>query len=144
VALRNAAAQKAEENAAKDKSPPSQKVAEAAVKRHFEKTLRDPESARYSFDPWARGVITPFWSSPLLTGRGPATWKIGGVFVCGMVNSKNGFGGYAGRSPFAVRLTFDGIEWQVDKVLISDEWPLREERGDYDEKIKHECEWLPK
>ncbi len=48
-------------------------------------SLKDPDSAKFG-DKMARG-------------RAQAGWTL----TCGMVNAKNGFGGYSGMEPFAVQ-----------------------------------------
>jgi hypothetical protein len=53
------------------------------VKEAVADRLRDPESARF-------GRIKASGNPSAST-----------IFVCGIVNAKNGYGGYAGRSPFA-------------------------------------------
>lgn len=69
--------------------PTSQQAAEAAVQRYFEQTLKDPDSARYRFRPYRRGVLD------LSGGR---AWA--GVFMCGAVNARNSYGGYTGHQTF--------------------------------------------
>jgi hypothetical protein len=63
------------------------------VVTYFARTLKDPESARYTFLPLVNGVSvmgSPISSKPRLVG-----W-----FVCGTVNSKNSCGGYVGAKSF--------------------------------------------
>ena len=53
----------------------------AAIEKGVRERLKDPESARF-------GAMSA------------ATTPKGGVVVCGMVNARNAFGGYAGAAPF--------------------------------------------
>jgi hypothetical protein len=86
------------------KAPASEKAAQEAVKVFFNKTLRDPESARYSFQPMVRGQAHSRDDQRPLVG-----W-----FMCGTINSKNGFGGYAGQAPWIVYFKPDDpahVQW---------------------------------
>jgi hypothetical protein len=58
---------------------------ERQVKALIAKELRDPESARF--------------------GSHNAAWQKEHLVVCGWVNSKNGFGGYAGDTKYVARFT---------------------------------------
>jgi len=58
---------------------------EARAKAAIAEKLRDPESARFI---------------KMQAGR----HENGNVQICGLYNAKNGFGGYDGYQPFAVRL----------------------------------------
>ena len=85
--------------------PESQKDAEAMVIAFFAETLKDPESARYTFRPIKRGWIT---------ARPNIRWF--GWFICGTINAKNSYGGYVGRRPFIVHFHHDGngvLEGQI-------------------------------
>lgn len=64
-----------------DVSPDIEAQAQDAVRRG----LKDPDSARFG---------------GMRAGRDP---RDGSTVVCGMVNAKNGFGGYTGSAPFQVR-----------------------------------------
>jgi hypothetical protein len=68
--------------------PSSQTAAESAVVKYFENTLKDPESARYTFRP----TINSWLASGSLRRFG---W-----FMCGTVNAKNSYGGYTGQHMF--------------------------------------------
>lgn len=57
--------------------------------------LKDPESARF-------GAVR--------ASKGPD----GTTYVCGMVNSKNSFGGYAGETPFAGTLANGRFTWVLE------------------------------
>lgn len=70
--------------------------ADAAVQSAIRARLRDPESAKFS------------------RMRAGTDAKDGATVVCGMVNSKNGFGGYAGPAPFQVRAK--GGSYQIDAI----------------------------
>ena len=70
--------------------PTSQEAAEAAVIKYFGATLKDPESARYTFRAPTNGY--------LVVGSA----RQFGWFMCGTVNAKNSYSGYVGASPFLV------------------------------------------
>lgn len=72
---------------------------EAAIKNVMNRILRDPESARYSFNK----PVKAYRNIGLAYG-GKIKW-IGWV-VDVEVNAKNGFGGYAGATPYT--FYFDG------------------------------------
>ncbi|MCB1514360.1 MAG: hypothetical protein H6876_09960 [Hyphomicrobiaceae bacterium] len=84
----------------------------AAVQSAVSSQLKDPESARYT-DFRARKVIMP---------GGKVAYQ-----VCGYVNSKNSFGGYVGKTPFAgafpwsqpERFVITGVgqDWQRTGVM---------------------------
>jgi hypothetical protein len=83
------------------------KAVETAVARE----MRDPESARFD---------------GIRAGKTPS----GELVVCGWVNARNGFGGYAGREPFAGYLK--GGEFSVVAISPSIEakWIVRAEVSD--------------
>ncbi len=64
--------------------------AQKAAVLFFSNRLREPDAARYQFFP-----------GPIYGGGLSAGGK-GGWHMCGVVNSKNGFGGYTGFVPFIV------------------------------------------
>lgn len=71
--------------------PPGETVppaAQEAMKQAIRPFLRDPESAQYSS--FSLGALAD----------GPKAAKVGARTACVLVNSKNAFGGYAGREPF--------------------------------------------
>lgn len=70
---------------------PSPKGAEQQVKERLLSVLKDPESVRW-------GDIHYFESST----------NAGAIDVCGELNAKNSYGGYAGMSPFYVALDHAG------------------------------------
>lgn len=77
---------------------PSQAVAEMAVKAWFAGRLRDPESAHYTF------------LEPVTAVLGAGGTRLGpSVYMCGIVNARNGFGGYTGRVNFQVILFRDKV-----------------------------------
>ena len=83
-----------------------------AVIASLRRSLVDPESAR---------ITVSFGFTPR-----PATWTIWGVpttglFTCGTVNAKNGFGGYTGPKTFVGVITPDG---SVTTTIDSDRSPL--------------------
>lgn len=65
-------------------------LAEAAVKR----TLKDPDSAKFE---WPNGFVYGWYKQPF--GK-----KFNGWITCGLVNAKNGYGGYVGRAAVIVVL----------------------------------------
>jgi hypothetical protein len=69
--------------------PASQQAAEDAVADAIKTKLRDPDSAKFKFAPARPGIA---YVAPSL--------KVTGVLMCGFVNSKNGYGGYVGDTPF--------------------------------------------
>ncbi|MCM2441059.1 hypothetical protein HGO34_15165 [Agrobacterium vitis] len=73
---------------------------EALVEQTVRDGFKDPESAR--FDEVAATQS-----------------QDGGVVVCGLVNARNSFGGYAGRSPFMGMLTKNKVGETVFLVLTS-------------------------
>ena len=75
-----------------DYGPPPPANYEAMIKSWYDKTLIDPESARYTFAEPAKSYVK---SSPLMGVRETFGWR-----VCGTINAKNRFGGYTGQSPF--------------------------------------------
>jgi hypothetical protein len=72
---------------------------QADIERAVRAELKDPESAQF-------GAMVAF-QRPNRT-----------VFVCGLVNARNSFGGYAGYAPFAVDPAFSPI---VDVSDVSGE-----------------------
>ena len=68
---------------------------EDAIKKHFEKTLKDPESARYRIGK----PIKAYANNGLIDG-GNIAWR--GYMVDVQVNAKNSFGGYVGFKPYMV------------------------------------------
>jgi hypothetical protein len=61
---------------------------EREVKQVVQASLRDPESAQF-------GTVT-----------------VRGIYGCGTVNAKNGFGGYTGKRPFIVNMAVKDVEMQ--------------------------------
>ena len=76
--------------------PSSQAAAPLAAMRYFGPTLKDPEAARYTFEPItnAVGVFDAGFGS---------TFHSPGWFMCGTINGKNSYGGYVGAERFIVR-----------------------------------------
>lgn len=70
-------------------------------------TLRDPSSAQFG---------------PLVASASSDR----GVTVCGTVNAKNAFGGYAGRNNFIGILTPAGFELGTMAPRVDDWWVLRQ------------------
>lgn len=76
------------------------------ITTHLQASLVDPESARF---------VLPFGFTPQLS-----TWRIWGVpetgyFTCGVVNSRNRMGGYAGFAVFIGIIRADGsVETTLD------------------------------
>lgn len=68
---------------------------EWSVKNHFERSLKDPESARYRFGKFRRAYA----NKGLIYGGGVA-WH--GYLQEVEVNGKNSYGGYVGFKPFLV------------------------------------------
>lgn len=66
---------------------------ESQITEYFQRTLKDPDSAKYKFGTPRRAYV----NAPLAYG-GEVTWV--GYAVPVQVNAKNGFGGYAGFQPF--------------------------------------------
>ncbi|MCG8272376.1 hypothetical protein MIC97_12785 [Aquamicrobium sp. NLF2-7] len=83
-----------------DRIPVSPAIAER-VKEGIAAILKDPESARF-------GDFTA------------AMTPDGAIYVCGTVNARNSFGGYAGSSPFVGVLANDNAPFKVER-LGSDE-----------------------
>jgi hypothetical protein len=85
-----AVAPKPEELAAGQRAvmPASEEAAQAAVVSYFAQTLKDPESARYTYRELRNG-----W---LVIGSA----RQFGWFMCGTVNAKNSYGGYVGAHAF--------------------------------------------
>jgi hypothetical protein len=75
-----------------DYGPPPSAGYEEKIKEKFNQILIDPTSPIYNFGKPTKGYTR---KSPLLNTQENFGWK-----VCGTVNSKNRFGGYAGRIPF--------------------------------------------
>lgn len=75
---------------------------ENAIKRHFESTLKDPESARYKFG----RPIKAYANNGLIAG-GKVAWK--GYMVDVEVNAKNSYGGYVGYKPYMFFFTANTI-----------------------------------
>lgn len=73
---------------------------QAAVQTYFANTLRDPESARYTF-----GELYRAQCNEGLAWGGKVTWW-GWAMEVG-VNAKNGYGGYTGTQPYTV--VFNGM-----------------------------------
>ena len=84
--------------------PPSEAAAHEAIVSYFASQLKNPDSARYSFLPLTNGVV-------IMVGKHKAGW-----FMCGTVNSKNSFGGYAGLSVFIVHFDQSEVEGGPNKV----------------------------
>lgn len=74
-------------------APTDIKLVQDAVIGSVKEKLKDPDSARFKFGPVQRGAI---YDSPSL--------HMSGLFMCGYVNAKNSFGGYAGDSRFFAHL----------------------------------------
>lgn len=99
------------------KKPTSQAAAEKAVRSYFEKTLKDPESARYTYMPMQNGYVD--LGGPLTSGKREVGW-----FVCGTVNAKNSYGGYVGQRVFMThfnRITVDSVD---DGAIDSGEYSI--------------------
>lgn len=77
----------------------SDKQAFAEARAAVLKSLRDPGSAIFSAE-FTRKTVVPAINLRLLLLTSDERTDI----VCGTVNSKNGFGGYAGQSVFAYRV----------------------------------------
>ena len=75
---------------------------EETIKRHFENTLKDPESARYKFGK----PIKAYANNGIVYGGNIAWW---GYMVDVEVNAKNSFGGYVGFKPYMVFFTGNSI-----------------------------------
>lgn len=61
-----------------------------AVQKGVRERLKDPESSRFG-------------------GMGASKRRDGLIYVCGVVNARNSFGGYTGSQPFIGLLQSDGI-----------------------------------
>jgi len=77
---------------------PDQAKAEESAKAFFETRLKDPESARYQFNPVYKG-----W---MYSNRFEGSIFYAGYILQAQVNSKNSYGGYAGWTTY--RLLFNG------------------------------------
>lgn len=75
------------------KAPSSQAAAEATAASVIKAQLRDPESARITFSPVKHGTVILF------------DIHNNGYFLCGTVNAKNAYGGYAGAEDYVVYLS---------------------------------------
>lgn len=87
---------------------------EEAIKVHFEKVLKDPESARYRF-----GQPIKAYANEGLAYGGKVTWV--GYLVDVQVNAKNSFGGYVGFKPYMVLFSGNRIVRYIegkDHVLV--------------------------
>lgn len=87
--------------------PPPQAQAKAVADeamQYIRRQMKDPDSAKFS-------LVT------VNTGR-----QGEGLFVCGFVNAKNSYGGYAGERPFVV----------TDKMLNTQDLGYRVVTGPYD------------
>lgn len=71
------------------------------IKDRFASILIDPTSPLYEIDKPRKGYTK---KSPMFNTREQFGWR-----VCGTVNSKNRYGGYAGRSPFFALFRGDTI-----------------------------------
>jgi hypothetical protein len=74
-------------------APADIRLVQDAVIGSIKEKVKDPDSARFKFGPLQRGAI---YDSPSL--------NMSGLFMCGYVNSKNSFGGYAGDTRFFAHL----------------------------------------
>jgi hypothetical protein len=83
------------------------KAVEAAVARE----MRDPESARFD---------------GIKAGKTPE----GDIVACGWVNARNGFGGYAGREPFAGYLKAGEFTVVAISPSIEAKWLVRAQVSD--------------
>jgi hypothetical protein len=77
------------------KKPSTQKAAEKAVIKYFARTLKDPDSAHYTFLSPANGIVNI--GGPLAPAKYESGW-----FLCGTINAKNSYGGYVGQRAFFV------------------------------------------
>ncbi len=80
--------------AQKARKPVSELAAHKAIVVYFAQTLKDPDSAKYTYRPLISGVAF-LHSSDKSLSHSDAGW-----FMCGTVNSKNSYGGYTGQLPF--------------------------------------------
>lgn len=91
-------------------SRPLSDAEKAYIGGEVAKQLRDPESARFKWTPIKTEV-----------GKLPRAY-------CGLVNGRNGLGGYVGDAPFVAHLRFDNGRMIISSVdiLDSDEiWALK-------------------
>ena len=86
--------------------PSSEAAAHAAAMAYFNGSLFDPEAARWKFLPLKNSVFAisfmgrgVFAENGYIRNHGN---RAAGWFMCGFVNGKNRFGGYAGEQPFFV------------------------------------------
>lgn len=70
--------------------PPTVEMAQEAAAAAIRASLIDPQSAQFEFQPPVRSTYTSGLDRHF------------GWLMCGLVNSKNRFGGYVGRRPFIV------------------------------------------
>jgi hypothetical protein len=75
-------------------------VEKSAIDNYFNDQLRDPESARYTFD--------------VVKRTGDA------IIVCGTVNAKNGYGGYVGRQSFFSFIENGGVHGLIGGLPVSE------------------------
>ncbi len=87
----------AETLAAADFGVPPADDYEAQVRAAVTETLRDPESARYRFMPPERGWLPRYHFDARVPGQPHKHGQVFGWLVPFGVNSKNGYGGYAGE-----------------------------------------------
>lgn len=86
--------------------PPSNgEAGNRAVERYFRASLKDPDSARFTFREPRNGVVVLG-----ISGDREIGW-----FICGTINARNSYGGYAGPktflahfSPVAADIVTDG------------------------------------
>ena len=100
--------------------PSSQEAAQEAVKQYFERSLFDPEAARY------RLPLPPTRGSRLALLKADREF---GWFMCGEINGKNRMGGYTGYKTFFVYFSptvpdtvVDGAIADIDNYGIIDGW----------------------
>jgi hypothetical protein len=86
-----AAPASAARDAAPDVGPAPEKASGTAlVEEAIKATLKDPDSARFSWpNEFRNGSYKPFGFHR----------RVFGWYTCGTVNAKNSYGGYAGKSP---------------------------------------------
>lgn len=87
--------------ASADYGPSPTEKHQQVIRAKFDKMLIDPTSPLYEFEAPRKGYTK---ASPMFGTRQAFGWQ-----VCGTINSKNRFGGYAGRVPFFVLMRGDEI-----------------------------------
>lgn len=79
---------------------------QSQIKNYFNTVLKDPESARYTFQPTFKGYSQ---NGSLATNPGMATY---GYVTPVLVNAKNSYGGYTGNQSYAF-LFSGGVMYDV-------------------------------